>query len=648
MTRRCLLLLVLNALLPVAASAQTLEERARAAAEASRAKTSDSDVIQENYLTPGLAGQAITTVDNSQTFNPNLACQQTATLLELIAQPAGTGDIGTLSIARDKDLDGSVDQTLTLPMPVSGICANGVVSCQPGTWNQCKSFQWDVGAGGVLKLTEVDLTDLAGCYCVNNSCGSNLVWGNMASVLKDLGGGVIGALTTADPRVGVAQAVIDGPAIRYTGAQSTACSPDPALPQTAYRASPASIQGDAVSVATSNGVFQALKGSAAGVGKAEQIRACTVKREVMLNAVTANDVIVRTSGGYASYSYTPETVSFLMGSPSDDSLSGGSCRFYDFRMTLDVGDPDRLVSAQLSQYLFDDWIQVRIDGALVLADPGGWTGTGLPPGKCERGRTWYGYPNLDLKPYLTKGAHEVWVRVAVGGEGEVSARIDATLDLNCNPTEQVVDLCAGYAADANCQLADESVDGVDTFRNGVATGLAPLPQVRLFQSGACSLNLARPWFERDRRYRCLIDTGSMPAPDLSRGAYIIDHSTETLLADRVKTSDGGYAASSRAFTLPDRGSVPACEPICKTRAPKSNAEAAVDGVVGAKQNSPTGWDTFYHACKKDPSGSDVCPVGDGETLVSACGCLDDFPEAVVMMQTVRLGGADMICTSEAR
>src|SRR3546814_4742831 len=76
---------------------------------------------------------------------------------------------------------------------------------------------------------------LAGCYCINNSCGTNLAWGNMASVLRDLGGGMIGALTTADPRYGVAEAVIDGPAIRYVGAQSTACSSSPNLPQTAYR-----------------------------------------------------------------------------------------------------------------------------------------------------------------------------------------------------------------------------------------------------------------------------------------------------------------------------------------------------------------------------------------------------------------------------
>ncbi|MFX7808420.1 hypothetical protein ABTK09_19525, partial [Acinetobacter baumannii] len=65
------------------------------------------------------------------------------------------------------------------------------------------------------------------------------------------------------------------------------------------------------------------------------------------------------------------------------------------------------------------------------------------------------------------------------------------------------------------------------------------------------------------------------------------------------------------------------------------------GVVASQQNNPTGFDTFYHVC----DAANVCPAGPGEEVVSACGCLDDFPEAVVMMQTVRLGGADMTCTS---
>lgn len=627
--------------LPSLAQAQTMEDRARTAASASRAKTSDSDTLHQNYVTPGMSGQPITTVDGSKSFTPTIACQKTANLLEVLIQPNGTGDIGLVRISRDKDLDGKFDTSATLPVPVSGICANGLISCNPGTWNQCRSFRWDLDAAKDLKLTQVDMPELAGCYCINNSCGSNLVFGNLASVLKDLGGGMIGALTTADPRIGVAEARINGPVIDYVGAQTTACTASPAIGQTSYRTNPAAIQGDAFALSSSNRVFQALAASPAGSGKAQQLRACTITREVTVREVKVEDVISRTAGGYATIDDGAGDVDFLMGSPSNNSLSGGSCRLFDFKMTLHVEDPDRLKSATLPSYFVDDWGQLRIDGTLVTYGPGAWTGSGYPPGKCERKRTSYFAPNIDLKPWLTKGDHEIWLRVAVGGGGEAFAQVHAEVDISCKTAERLVDLCSGYAADPKCSLSEERVDGVQTFRNGVATGLKPLPQTRLFGSASCTLQLTRDFFERERTYVCTTDSAALPEPDLSRGAYIIDHSTETLLADRQKASDGSVTTSSRTFALPAQGAVPACEAICKTRAPKANTAAAPDGVVANRQNVPSGYDTFYHTC----DAANVCPAGPGEEVVSACGCLDDFPEAVVMMQTVRLAGADMTCTS---
>src|SRR3546814_5626421 len=108
-----------------------------------------------------------------------------------------------------------------------------------------------------------------------------------------------------------------------------------------------------------------------------------------------------------------------MGSPADNSLGGGSCTLIDFRMTLHVSDPDRVINARLTEFFADDWAQVRIDGQLIGSGPSPWTTLGLPPSKCELKKTFYAYPNLDLKPWLTAGDHEDWLRVpgAWGGEG---------------------------------------------------------------------------------------------------------------------------------------------------------------------------------------------------------------------------------------
>ncbi len=159
MKRLPLMLAVTALMLPSILHAQSMEDRARAAAAATKARTGESDALLGNYVTPGLSGQPVATVDGSKSFTPTLACQKTANLLEVLVQPSASGDIGMVRISRDKDLNGSFDSVLTLPMPVSGICANGVIACQPGTWSQCHSYRWTLDAAkdlAIVYLTNAD------------------------------------------------------------------------------------------------------------------------------------------------------------------------------------------------------------------------------------------------------------------------------------------------------------------------------------------------------------------------------------------------------------------------------------------------------------------------------------------------------------
>lgn len=620
------------------AAAQSVEDRARAAAAAARARSGDSDALKRNYVTPGLAGQPITTVDSKRSFVPRLACQKTATLMEVLVQPSAKGDLGQVQIARDTDLDGTIDSRSSLGVPVSGICANGVISCDPGTWSSCGYFRWDVDADLKLKLAEVEMAELAGCYCINNSCGTNLAWSNLGSVLGDLGGGMIGALTTADPRIGVAEAVIDGPVIRYVGAQTTSCTASAALPQIAYRANPTTIASDAQRASATSSVFQAVAASPAGAGKAEQTRKCTIEREVSARSWAYDDIVTAFGPFEFVESCGPDCRRYRM-------YGEGSCAATPpaYTASFRVAKPDRIRSVRITRIAGDDWVQARVNGAVVgYAGKRPWLGDGLPSGDCSVDEDPVNNSAIDVTPAFGAGDASVTMRVR-GGDGRKWGTLDleVRVDTSCEFSERLVDLCSGLATDPACRLGDERVDGVATFRNGVQTGLRPLPQSRQFGTAECQLTLQRDFFLRERSYRCAVDLGTLPKPDLSRGAYILDRSTETMLADRVGVPGGGHAESTRPFHLPDRGSVAACEPICKTRAPRVNSAAAPQGVVGSQQNDPASFDSFYHSCGTD----NVCPLGPGEQIVSACGCLDDFPEAVVMMQTVRLAGADLVCTA---
>ncbi|TYC83781.1 hypothetical protein [Novosphingobium sp. BW1] len=629
-------------LLPAPLQAQSLEERARTAAAASRAKTGTSDVLLETYVTPAMSGEAVTTIDGSKSFTPTIACQKSAKLLEVLIQPSASGDIGLVQVSRDKDMDGTFDTSANLPVPVSGICANGVLSCDPGTWKNCRAFRWEVDTAKDLKLTEVQMPELSGCYCVNNSCGSNLVFGNLATVLKDLGGGMVGALTTAFPAIGIAEARINGPVIDYVGALTTSCTGSDTAAETAYRKNPTAIGGDAFAVSSANSVFQVLQGSAAGSGKAEVTRSCSISRDITIRSWTFDDVFSVSGAVQSVTSCGTNCRRYRIGG---DGACGANPPFYT--ATFDVHEPDRLISARIVEMGAEDWVQGRVNGMIVgSAGKRPWLTEGLPSGDCRiSGSAWYNRTRIDITPQLKAGSTSVAARVRAGGGGRWGyLDVEVEAQTGCEVSERLIDLCAANAADSKCRLYSESVDGVDTVVNGVGTGLRPLPQTRLFGTGACTFQFARDFFSRERQYRCIVDSAALPEPDLSRGAYVIDHSTETLLADRQTAADGTVTASTRPFSLPARVSVPACEAICKTRAPRVNTDAAPDGVVGAKQNDPAGYDTFYHVC----GSANACPAGPGEEIVSACGCLDDFPEAVVMMQTVRLAGADMVCTSAAR
>ena len=460
MNPRVLTLLSLSAMFPGVAAAQTVEDRARAAAEASRARSSDSEAILENYINPGLGGQPVATVDKSKSFTPNLACQKTANFLEILIQPGAGGNISTVRIARDKDIDGQFDSVSTLPVPVSGICANGVISCRPGSWSDCRSFEWDVDSSGDLKLTEAPMPALAGCYCVNDSCGANLVMGNLPSVLKDLGGGAVGALSSHDPRIGVADARVNGPVIQYAGAQSTACSPDPALPQSAYRANPTAIHGDAFAASRSNSLFQSLAGSPAGAGRAEQVRACTIEREVSFQPLTYDDIVSASGSIYSVRDCGEDCRRYRVIGDGDCSGSPPI-----FTAHFEVSDAAKLVSARIVEMGADDWVQGRVNGRIVgSAGPRPWLTTGLPSGDCRTdGGAARNYTPYDFSADLRAGPATVSARVRGGGGGAPLTTewglvdVEIRVSPGCEPSERLVDLCAGTGGDPKCRLDSENV-----------------------------------------------------------------------------------------------------------------------------------------------------------------------------------------------
>ncbi len=125
------------------------------------------------------------TVNGATTFAATLNAPSSAKFLELFIHPSGSGDLQQVIISQDLDADGAMDNVHTVPALVSGVCANGFISCDAGSWSNCRHFLWTSDAAGRVTEAPASITDLGGCYCINSSCGSNLVWVNSAEGGED-------------------------------------------------------------------------------------------------------------------------------------------------------------------------------------------------------------------------------------------------------------------------------------------------------------------------------------------------------------------------------------------------------------------------------------------------------------------------------
>jgi hypothetical protein len=102
-------------------------------------------------------------------------CSNSKEYIKLSYIPNTSFDIDTLVLFVDPTLSGTPTMVTPLPAPASGVCANGIITCDAGTFFNCKYYKWvDTGGGFPGFSPATNMSELGGCYCVNKSCGSNL------------------------------------------------------------------------------------------------------------------------------------------------------------------------------------------------------------------------------------------------------------------------------------------------------------------------------------------------------------------------------------------------------------------------------------------------------------------------------------------
>lgn len=600
--------------------------------------------LRRNLGSPLLSNAPLTGFDG-RSFDAQLGCPSSAHFLEILAQPGATGDLTTVLVSQDLNVDGSVEQHYTLPMAVSGVCANGIVTCRPGTWQDCQGWAWQAEPQGGLSLEHRGTATLGGCYCINSHCGNNLAMSNLDQVLRSLGGGAAGAMMAANPLYAVSRAEVEGPVIRYYGQALRGCNGATGTAWTSLRNNPAAIPATAQALADGgDAAYRTIIESPSATQRETQRLSCDIYRRTSLESLPPSAIIAHDGGdGDVRACTTPGCIELVLGRVGDNYW-GGWCDVFEHSVGFVVHRPDRIRSATLVRAVWDDWIQVLNDGQLIWDGPR--TGEGLfPPeteGACELSTSWDQSPNVDFTPILKQGGRQDFkIRVSVAGNGEGFAYARVLVDSLCEVHEWVDDGCQALAADAQCRLASQMTDGVETWRNYNPTGLNVLPSTQVLSDSTCSESVTRDWWHKRRNYLCDRPQDWNLGAALHRNAVVTGSASSSGYRDE-RLVDGSWVSGSGGLTLPDTGATATCERACKTRRIVDDIDVGLSGPAAEGRDDVARYDVRHYVCD-----GDTCPAGQGETVVSPCGCLSDFGEAANFMAVVRMAGSDLKCSSGA-
>jgi len=630
--------------------------------ETIRTQAGSKAALTSNFINPMNSADKLKTFDGNKEFDFQLAgCEASKSFLEMNTQPQPDGSMKILSIKQDTTMDGAFDIAVSPNLKVDLVCANGFSTCSDvDDFSTCESFEWKSNEKQV-SISRTGMGSLGGCYCISGRCGQNLAWRNLKTVIKDLASGAASALTAEDPFFTVGAVQINGTLGIVRGGTGSCNASDVSDLTNApskqellnYNSNPNSLKADGENRSNTSRLFDLINNGSLNANETAEYRSCTLTRTPQLEAESISDIIVLDGGEGGVRTCGEECIEIVLGKIGDNYW-GGSCKDYQFRTGFYVKKPESIKSAKLTYAKFDDWIQIRVNNNFIWSGPyNNWnyaTPAGVVPGSCELSTSWSVNPNVSFMDYIpTEAGHIDFggrVNVTGGGEGFVYGRLDVDLDCKDLNDDVIANGCAAYEQDDDCVVDTEKVDGVMTINSGVITGLSPISQTRTYTSDSCNTKIERPWFKKDRVYRCQSNTNFDLTNMRERAKHIKETTTNQDYQDVTFDSDGTKSFSSGVLNFDNVPSVGACTSVCKVR-----KEVAVSTTLqGTKDQNKVNRVDQYEISYKEcyvPKGEvdNKCDLEDGETLVTPCQCQNAFAEATGMMQVMRLAGQDMICSS---
>ncbi len=642
-------ILAISLMLPFRVGAGQAETAGTKAANQALGVYGSASGIRDNAYTPLTSNAThMKNIDGSKSFTGQIQCPSSKEFLTVLLTPQTGGDVSVI-VGEDLNFDGNVEYSYSVPFPVSGVCANGIIACNPGTWNNCAGYKWVANSAGQASLVNVSISDLGGCYCINDSCGTNLFMTQTSQVLGTVGGGVAGAIQGISPKYTVTETSISGTSISYHGQNTGGCSSVAAsqsLP-TNYYSNGSLLSGDAEAVAQTQSsnptsYYSLLNTSYANSANSSQSASCAIDRLGSVVTSIKKFSQAPTAAQLCTDHYIYMRIhkiddlnyqlQYLDTSPSGShhwncggAFSGeapiGTDNWHD--VTKVSFSPQNGTNYQLTTALFSmqniQWPgcnsgSATVNGPLNGFDTTVYTGIVCPASGAQ-------YPTFNWS-YDFEWTQDTYV-------------------------ENISDGCSALEQDQNCFLQQETVDGVMTWNNYMPTGITPLPSCRTFSGAVSSFTECRNWWKKRRVYTCESNTTWDFSDARKRTDSVVntttDNTTSMAYQDLRKDTVGSWIVDNRTANLGNRTDYSAPILACKTKKPSRKTDAVLSGNATQYLSDPSCWDFYYKRCDANA----VCPVdaASGEQIVINCQKINEFAEAATIMNVLENANQDMTCSN---
>lgn len=631
-------------------------------------KLGSRNAVRDRVFTPMTSGGQVKmqTLDNSKQFSASLTKGQGNKLLDVFIQPGSDG-LQLVKVYQDTNNDGKYDYEYRVPFNVSGICANGLINCDPHTWDNCKYYAWQVNSSGYVSLVQRPSVDFGGCYCINSSCGYQLAANNLPIILKNIGGAVVGAIEASNRyKVVVTGVSQDSVNIVFYGEMEKVNNypqqsdytggSDNDNPQYEWEAgsdTPSQYWGgkDAGTFIAASGdikeqeqnnpnsMYNLIVNSSAAKKQPYKEHICYVKRIATWNQV-GND----------------GTLSGTLGRIGDNYILNG--QLYTKSYTFYVDNLDEIKSAMVDSENYDDVIEILVNGHLLWKD---WPCGTLGQSCCERSTNFRKNIGLDFKQYIKKGDNTlsfIVCSMSSHGSGAGEGWITYTIQYKpyYQPSFNIDDQCRTYENNSNCKLKDEWVDGVRTWRDYSPTGLTPVGQSCKTFPEYSSQAYCFAWWTKKRVYSCKLQTWDFSKAK-QRMKTIVNSTKNTNVMSTnplgnvgyqdYNNSSGSWQNYNNSMNIPFAGSKRGCMYVCKVKVPVQDTQAYSNLNVSQFNATIHSYVFDYRKCEGS-EGNYTCPVNTskGETVVTNCQCINEFAEAATIMQMLENMGKDIICSKE--